>query len=203
MKINVTLLKYFMKKSTEVFLLFLFLSFSQYQLYAQNTVNSYEIISQDSSLNQIKLCLNNGSEILLETRYDNSSIITLNYLVEKNYCLVSIEPKSNYQEYIINAAYFYNNEWVQDYTDHLFFIPNTGISCTSINSLKLLNATSFLVNGSTITTWGNSDWENTIQLGKYGFFDCAHESSLSLRFGKDQDRSIRVDFLNLSRTQNH
>jgi len=193
-----------MKKGLILNLLLILLAMSS--LKSQNLAINSEFQSANKE-HYVNLTLNDSSIVTLRTRFSKNKLDSINYFVDEKYCIIVMYPKNhNYEEYFINAAFKMDGRWIQDYQDRSLGKINTGISCTQINGLEIINSHMLKIEYqlTSIIENFNSNVETEVELGKYGFYECKTGIQSSLTFynnlyqmGKDQKRSPRTNYIGI------
>ena len=140
-------------------------------LQAQNSICQVDIKEQNMQANLV-IEFDNGEKTSLETSYMESQIQSIDYYGNSKFILILIKPRSNYQEYIINGAFKFQNEWIQDYKDRSYFKVNSGLACSQILGIKIKDEQTLRVEYETTSVLdGYSKTETNLILGKHSLFE--------------------------------
>ena len=159
---------------------------------SQNIIASLQFkVLETTSVIHIRMTT--GEIIELNSSYSNDEIRDISYYGTEKFAIVLIEPKYS-DEYIINGAFKSKYGWVQDYTDRSYFKTNTGLTCTQITKIDIVDEKTLSVQYETTQSNNILTVINTkLVLGKYALYELDTEviSNFTL-YGKGTKLSEQI-----------
>ena len=180
-----------------------FLSLIYIQANSQNLAENYKIEEKE---NKSEICLQiiDGQTIKLNSRFSRDKMVNIEYYSDSIFCIFIFKEKNSTNDgSYVNASFKLNGFWVQDYQDRNLAKLNTGLSTTKINSIKVVDAETLLIDYETtfVVPKFNSHIISTVKLGKFGFYETETKSKSAITWyydlyglGKQQKNSPRKKY---------